>query len=147
MLSHKALEGKVIEGKHEKLISKELFFKVNEVMSDNNNGYKVTLINDDLPLKRFIKCDTCSKYMRGYKASKNQEFYYKCNTIRCKNNKRADELHEQFKTQLSKYGLNSEKINNSLIKECMNYVYYNLTEQKTEEISVVENKLLNYKIK
>lgn len=142
MLSHKALEGKVIEGKHEKLISKELFFKVNEVMSDNNNGYKVTIINEDLPLKRFIKCDTCSKYMRGYKASKNQEFYYKCNTIGCKNNKRADELHEQFKIQLSKYCLNSEKIKNNLIKECMSYVYYNLTEQKTEEISVVEKQII-----
>lgn len=147
MLSHRALEGKVIEGKHEKLISKELFFKVNEIMSGNNNGYKVTMVNEDIPLKRFLKCDSCGRYMRGYKASKNQEYYYKCNSIGCKNNKRADELHIKFKRMLSKYTLNPEKVNEPLIKECMTYAYHYLTEQKVEETSVTEKQIIELKSK
>ena len=40
LMAHNALEGKLIEGSHEKLISKELFLKVNEIQSHNPHGFK-----------------------------------------------------------------------------------------------------------
>lgn len=35
LLSHKLLEDQVVEGNHEKLISKEVFLKVNEMQNRN----------------------------------------------------------------------------------------------------------------
>lgn len=39
--------------------------------------------------------------MTAYKATKNQEYYYKYNTKRCKNNQRVEQVHEGFKEILN----------------------------------------------
>src|SRR5687768_10655082 len=65
LLSHSLLEGEVMEGKHEKLVSKELFLKANAEKSKIPHGYKANPLNDELPLKLFFKCDSCKEYLRG----------------------------------------------------------------------------------
>jgi site-specific DNA recombinase len=41
--------------------------------------------------------------LRGYKAYKNQEYYYKCGTTECHSNKRADSIHNQFSDLLKSF--------------------------------------------
>ncbi len=80
LMVHTALEGQVIEGNHEKMISKEMFLEVNGLMAERKQGYQVNSEIDDVALKQFYKCESCGRYLRGYKAYKNQKYYYKCNT-------------------------------------------------------------------
>jgi site-specific DNA recombinase len=103
LLSHNLLGGKIVEGNHEKLISKEIFLQANELMQQRKTGYAINTPNNEIPLKRFIKCDTCGTFLRGYKAYKNQEYYYKCGTTECHSNKRADSIHRQFSSLLKSY--------------------------------------------
>ena len=49
----------MVEGKHEKLVSKELFLKANAEKSNIPYGYKANQMNENLPLKLLFKCDSC----------------------------------------------------------------------------------------
>lgn len=48
MMVHNLLEGKVVPGNHEKMISQDLFLKVNGVLAKNAQGYKFKEDNDDI---------------------------------------------------------------------------------------------------
>lgn len=94
LMAHNFLEGQLVEGNHEKLISKELFLQVNGLFNKNIHGYKEE--NDAIPLKRFIHCEDCGKPMRGYIVQRKKIYYYKCNTVGCGNNKSAKSLNQAF---------------------------------------------------
>ena len=141
LLVHTALEGQIIEGNHEKMVSQELFLDVNGILSENKQGYRTNPENDEIPLKRFLKCEDCGKFLRAYKASKNQEYYYKCNTVGCKCNKRADTLHKVFADLLSGYALTLDDGMKYLIKEQMTAHYNKLNEQKEDTSKEVEKQL------
>jgi len=96
LMSHNALEGKLVEGNHEKLITREVFLKVNEVIKERTHGYTFNFDNDDLPLKNFLKCDQCGSNMPGYLVRRKKLWYYKCRMPGCSNNKSAKRLHETF---------------------------------------------------
>lgn len=66
LMAHNMLEGKVIEGNHEQLVSKDIFLKVNGLLDRNTHGYTINEENKAIPLKRFLHCDGCGKPMRGY---------------------------------------------------------------------------------
>jgi site-specific DNA recombinase len=67
ILNHKMLDGKVIEGTQEKLISRELFLKVNEInINASGNGVPHKKEDNNIPLKVFIKCDDCGEPFTGY---------------------------------------------------------------------------------
>lgn len=62
MINHGLLEGKIVEGDHEKMISPEIFLKVNNI-HQGSGGYGVPHKKDQdaVPLKIFIKCNTCNR--------------------------------------------------------------------------------------
>ena len=132
LLAHSALDGELVEGIQEKVISKELFLKVNGIMDKKHHGYNIQIENENMPLKRFLKCDDCSRYLTAYKAQKNQEYYYKCRTKGCNCNKRADTLHEVFKAQLSSFNIKLEKDLADIIKQQMIATYNQLNKDKQE---------------
>ena len=104
ILTHSALEGQVVEGKHEKLISKEIFLRVNKLYGQNSMaGYKVVVENEQIPLKRFLRCNECHEPLRGYIAKQWNLPYYKCNNKGCKNNRNANIIHQQFMQELQHY--------------------------------------------
>jgi site-specific DNA recombinase len=99
ILSHSFLKGEVIEGKHEKLISKEIFLKANEEKSKSAHGFRWNALNEELPLKLFIKCENCRENLRGYIVKSTNLYYYKCdNGSKCSCNVSAKKLHELFET-------------------------------------------------
>lgn len=133
LLVHNALEGRVVEGIQEKAVSKELFLEVNGLLAANHQGYSVKSENEDAPLKRFIKCGECGSFLRAYKSTKIQQYYYKCNTPGCKCNKRADVLHEAFRNALHSYTLAVNEDMQYLIKLQMTATYNHLTTDKQEQ--------------
>ncbi len=148
LISHNLLEGKIVEGNHEKLVSRELFLQANEVKQGNTGGYKISIPNDEIPLKHFLKCDQCGCYMRGYKAYKNQKYYYKCGTRGCNNNKRADELHMQFQKILEQYSVTVNDSMHGIIKKYMEHTYLQLHQETDNEREIVEQQVkdINRKI-
>jgi site-specific DNA recombinase len=143
LIVHTALEGKIVEGIQEKAVSKALFLKINGLIKDNRKqGYTINLENDNTPLKRFLKCEVCNKYLRAYKAYKNQAYYYKCSTIGCSCNKRADSIQEQFLGLLDTYQLNCNADTARLIALQMIATYNQLTTEQQADTEQLKNQLL-----
>ncbi len=117
LMAHNLLEGKLVEGNHEKLISKEMFLKVNDVQSKNPHGYKVETNPENLPLKLFVKCANCGNGLTGYMVKKKKIWYYKCRIKGCCNNKSVKDLHERFDDIISHLTIKPEF--RSLLREQM----------------------------
>nr|MDQ3073385.1 recombinase family protein [Bacteroidota bacterium] len=103
LIVNSMLDGKIVEGLHEPLVSQELFLRANGMLSKNNQKYKHKKENEALPLKRFVKCEECGTSFAGYLVKKKGLYYYKCNRKGCKCNKSAKELHGMFKDLLKRY--------------------------------------------
>ena len=129
MLSHKALEGEIVQGSHEPLVSKEIFLKVNDIQY-RNTGVKHNSPNiESTPLKMFLKCDVCSGYMRGYIVKRKKLFYYKCdNKKRCSCNKSAKDLHKKFEGILGEIRLDEKYI--PIFKLQMQTIYTEINENR-----------------
>ncbi len=106
IMIHKALEGEVLEGKHEKLITKEMFLKVNGILAEKKLGLQTRKERPEIALKRFMKCEGCNQPMRGYIANSCDTPYYKCNTAGCKCNRNANEVNEKFMGLAGRYDVN-----------------------------------------
>lgn len=139
ILVHSALEGQVVEGKHEKLISKEVFLRVNNLHKNNHpSGYQQKEENELIPLKRFLKCSTCNEPMRGYIVRQWNIPYYKCNTPGCNNNRNGHKIHAQFESILGQYTVNSTL--KPLIKEQLGDTLKSILKGHQENKEVWERK-------
>ncbi len=128
MLSHKALGGEMVEGKHEPLISKEIFLKVNEIKYCST-GSKHNTEFESTPLKMFLKCDVCEEYLRGYLAKAKGLYYYKCdNKKKCSCNRSAIELHKKFGSILAEITLDEKYV--PLFKLQMQTIFNELNENR-----------------
>lgn len=96
-ITHGLLEGKIVEGVHEKLITPEQFLHINEIRQQSPQyGVKHESENDNVPLRRFIKCDVCGTPFTGYIVKKKKLYYYKCRTKGCKCNVSAKTFNSMF---------------------------------------------------
>ena len=98
--------------------------------------------NKNVPLKRFLKCDDCFSYLTAYKAQKNQEYYYKCRTVGCNCNKRADTLHQSFKAQLTSSNIKLDQELAEVIKQQMTATYNQLNKDKQETAVILTAQIL-----
>jgi site-specific DNA recombinase len=137
---------KAIEGKHEPMISREIFLKVNNVVADNRM-HPVSHKSEDenLPLKRFSRCSECGTPLTGFIVRKKNLWYYKCRTIGCKTSKGAKQLHEQFKTVVSEYRISEEQT--ELIKMGIGVMYSVLFEEHQENQKMYNAKISELKNK
>lgn len=102
IIHHNLLNGEVVEGKHEKLISKDIFLLANGIKG-RNTTWKHNKDFSEVPLKNFLKCDVCGSSFCGYLVKKKNLWYYKCNKTGCKCNKSAKTLNELFIEKLNKF--------------------------------------------
>ncbi len=110
LIAHGILDGKVVEGNHEKMVSKEVFFKINAITEASTRfGVSHKPENENLPLKIFVKCSACEEPMTGYIVKKKNLYYYKCRKEGCNCNKSAKQMHQLFISVLEKYAI-KEKI-------------------------------------
>ena len=152
LMAHSALGGKVVEGNHEKLIPKEIFLKVNDILSENRYGYSCHEENEIIPLKGFLKCGHCYQPMRGYIVKAKNLPYYKCNTKGCCNNKSAKELHGVFESGLEYLTLSGHEGFESLIANQMITTYNSGNKEKEgdkgavrRQITEIDKKIERYK--
>jgi site-specific DNA recombinase len=121
MLVHRLLDGKVVEGNHEKTVSVEIFLKVNKIQANNPHGFKHKDDCPEIPLKHFFKCENCGKYLTGYVVLKKGIHYYKCKSGSCHTNQNAESLNLLFKELLSKFTF--EEKYTDVIKYQLEFVY------------------------
>lgn len=107
-IAHKSLEGEIVDGKHEKLVSETIFLQANNILIEKKLGLQTKKEKPEIALKRFIRCAKCNQPMRGYFAKKLSIPYYKCNTKGCQCNRNANHVNEQFAKLLDSWQVNPE---------------------------------------
>lgn len=139
---HNMLEGKVVEGNHEQLITKELFLRVNGLMKDNAHGYTINEENAAIRLKRFVNCGHCGQPLRGYIVKKKNVHYYKCNTKACNNNKNAKDLNNMFVNILESFKIEATTDVMKLIKKQTVVLFNQLTADKQNDLKLLQSECL-----
>ena len=119
MIAHGMLNGKVIEGQHEKMITRDTFLKVNKIL-EGSTRFNISHNPDDirLPLKVFMWCVDCAKPVTGYRmkvkvrkgAEQAFQYYYKCRTKGCCFNKNVKDIHAKFEALLADITIKSELV-------------------------------------
>ncbi len=144
-ISNNLLAGELIKGKHEALISEEIFMKVNKLLDNNHQGYKINKEKDEVPLKGFCKCGVCGGSLTGYLVNK-KYWYYKCKNKECHLNVPASRLNYLFTQKLEEYKVNPAII--PALKKILEGTYYKLNESDLrrekpmkEEITKLRNEL------
>lgn len=147
ILSNKLLAGKVVAGKHEKLVSQEIFLAVNELLkNEKKNQTKHTSDNENLPLRRMIVCAKCNTNMTGYLVKKKGLYYYKCTQLGCCTNKSAVVIHNLFTDLLNNIRLNEKKNPGVKKKFVANFIKVDHVNEKSRGIykanlTVIKQKL------
>jgi site-specific DNA recombinase len=136
---HNMLEGQVVIGNHEKLVSRELFLKVNGILDKVSHGFSLNEENVHIPLKRFMFCAECEKPLSGYLNRKKNIYYYKCKTKACCNNKNADSLNSRFADILDFFKIDIAKEYIELLVEQVAATFNQLTQTKEADLLELEN--------
>lgn len=147
-LSHTLLEGQVVKGNHEAIVSERTFFLANEVIKEskaNLSGYKNKKDIDEVPLKHFVYCAECGTPFTAYIVKSKKLYYYKCNKIGCKCNKSAKLLHAKFEQLLGVFQT-EEKIVPFLRDQFMK-AYQADVEKNTSSSKEIKTKLTELKQK
>ena len=107
-LSSSTIEGEVMKGNHDALITKEEFLLLREIADKNKkNKSQETKPKDLYPLLRNIKCNCCNTNLTAYRKAKRDKIYhyYKCNKKACRLNRSAVTMHDKFEELLCSYCL------------------------------------------
>src|SRR5258707_8450768 len=140
VINHGLLNGEVVQGVHEPLVSKELFLQVNEI-HQQAAGYGVAHKKEDdhIPLKVFIKCADCGEPMTGYLVKAKGLYYYKCRKKGCCNNWNAVKMHQLFDKLLSFFVV-QEKYESSIIYD-LECCYEESTRDQREQEVILKRQL------
>ncbi len=146
LITSKMLPGQIIEGRHEPLVSKELFLLVHNIRQEKRvHGFVHEKDNDNLPLKVFVKCEKCGGYLTGYLVKKKGLYYYKCNTKGCKINRSAKAMHEMFRSVLKTFRIGKEEF--GIIKLQLEEQMAVFFRSQIKEAKLMKNKLAETKRK
>lgn len=141
LVAHGMLNGKVVEGIHEKMITKEVFMKVNEIVSSSTKyGVPHKMEDINIPLKVFVKCSDCDQPFTGYIVKKKNLYYYKCRTNGCKCNKSAKFMHELFANDIEKYQIKEDL--EEAIKIELESTYYEENKGNAENQKILKSRLV-----
>ena len=107
-MEHKFLNGNVIKGKQEKLISEALFDRVQQILDGNHGGYEHAAITPQFPLKGHIYYN--GHMLTGYTVKKKNLDYYKYSGKDGSVNVSAKELHTKYSELLDRFNVPMELI-------------------------------------
>ncbi|MFV0267523.1 MAG: hypothetical protein ACK5HT_10360, partial [Draconibacterium sp.] len=146
LMTSKMIPGQVIEGRHEPLVSKELFLMVHNIRQEGRvHGFVHEKENDNLPLKVFAKCDKCGTYLTGYLVKKKGLYYYKCPSKGCNVNRSAKAMHEMFREMLRPFQIGEEEL--ELVKLQIEEHLATFFKSQIDETKVLKTKLTEIKQK
>lgn len=138
-------EEKIVEGKHDPLISEELFMKVQNTLNRKSNQDAFLpagrIINEErYPLRGLLLCPRCNKTLTasGAKGRSKHYYYYHCTTA-CGFRHNSEIVNDLFLEELSKFrfSIGAEKIMNTILKQNFSMVSNGLNDEK----KILQNKL------
>lgn len=138
VMCHNVLNGEAVEGRHEKLVPKEIFLQANNIKT-RNVTWKHRNDFSEIPLKNFLKCADCGSSFCGYLVKKKGLWYYKCNKTGCKCNRSAKTLNELFVKELSSYSF-KDKYTDPVKLEFFNY-FLQSAETSMSEVEILKGRL------
>ncbi|PKV75877.1 recombinase family protein [Pontibacter ramchanderi] len=132
LITHGLLEeAEVVVGRHEPLVSRDIFKLVNGLQAQNPQGYVQVKEDEHLPLRHHIQCGSCHKPLTGYEMKKKGIHYYKCNTRGCCLNRNAGKMHERYQELLKGYQLDPLLL--PQVQEMMSQVFKKLNYDSEQE--------------
>lgn len=138
-------EEKIVEGKHEALISEELFMKVQRVLHRKSNKDAFLpagrIINEErYPLRGLLLCPQCNKTLTASSAKgRSKHYYYYHCTTSCGFRHNSEIVNDLFVEELSKFrfSIGAEKILKTILEQNFSIVSNGLNDER----KVLQNKL------
>lgn len=148
IISVRTLQGKLVNGKHEKLVSPELFLGISDLLLKNNRCKNSRCADNlELPLRRFLKCNTCGVSFSGYRVTKKQWLhYYKCCRGGCCTNRRSIIVHSLFADLLKKIRIDEKNYPNLKKEFALNFFQVDKISRKSQpfykgNLTLIKNKM------
>lgn len=146
LITSKMIPGQIVEGKHEPLVSKQLFLAVHNIRREKRTqGFVHNQDFENLPLKVFTKCSKCERSLSGYLVKKKGLYYYKCSTKGCKVNRSAKIMHDLFKKALGVLHIEKEEL--EIVKIQLEEQFNNFFDSQINEQKALKVNLSNVKKK
>lgn len=153
--AHKEEEEMVVQGLHQGIISEDLFYVVQDVLSGRQRQErKLTQFSvfDLLPLRGFLQCHKCGQLLTG-SASKGRTrlyYYYHCHS-KCGVRFKAEFVNNVFEDELSKHTIPFayNQAYAALLKERLNDLTKDVRSERNkimEQIEIINNRLKNGRI-
>ena len=125
-------KGEVVKGIHPPLVSKKLFFQVNEKLKEKKIKGSYNDTDEHLPLKGFVKSAIHGVPYTGYLVRSKGLYYYKTSPKGTKENISAKKMHELFRELLSSLQVAYEISKQPLI-DMVHSVFYSMHEDQIKE--------------
>ena len=132
----------IIDGIHDAIISENLYFEVQQMLSDNNKIRKLPVyksLREELPLRGLLSCSKCGEKLTGSRsksATGNHYFYYHCNYC---NNERypMDLVNDTFESILNDFTFTKEskEIYELMVKD---FLSVNVKDSKLKHTQLVK---------
>jgi site-specific DNA recombinase len=135
------LNGEIVEGIHEKLISPALFLKVNGIKQARGGklGVRHNKEFPTVPLKSTIHCCTCNRPFAGYIVRAKNLWYYKCPTKGCRKNISATKANSMFYDFLGNYKLSEKNV--PVMKMMLSEIVNGANKEQKEDVTLLKDKL------
>lgn len=138
LIVNKMLDYEPVEGKHPKIVSREDFLRVQDIMKGRLGVYKHKKETPRFPLKRFVRCWNDKTYFTAYTVNKKGIDYYKCNIDGCRTNVSAKKMHRKFEELLRTYNIPLELV--SVLREVIGNIISTDKKQQKEVLSSLKKK-------
>ena len=135
-LKTKLFNYELMDGIHEHIIDDVTFYKAQNILSPNKNHYNIKY-KDEFPLKRFLKCPECERFLAGsYSKGRHKRYaYYHCVTKGCPFKPVKRELAEEF---FFAY-LDSFSIKEEIINDVFEKIKASLNDNEKDSINILKN--------
>jgi hypothetical protein len=101
-------------GQHTPMVSREVFARVQGVISRRNRSIPHQKQSSEFPLRGFVRCPGCQGYLTGgFSRGRSQRYgYYQCGNKRCimRRNHPIGKIHAEFKGFLASLGIGPEHL-------------------------------------
>ena len=142
--SHPFLEGEVIKGPHEPLVSLEDFLKVNDiVLKTHTRGYEAKMDKEYAPLLGVIRCPHCGHNLTASLSTKmRKQFgrdvgYYVCSRKGCKCNASTKKVNNAFEEWMNSISFPAQ----GLLESQLTKAFPILNKNAQEEVATIKTNL------
>ena len=148
--SHNFLEGDVVKGPHEPLVSLEDFLKINgRLAKSHNTGYEVKMEKEYAPLLGSIRCPVCGHNLTASLSTKMRKRYgrdvgyYVCSRKDCKCNASTKKVNQKFEDWLD--GVSLPESCENVLRRQLERAFPILNHNGMEEVKLIRANLTKKK--